>query len=90
MTPDGTTIEGLCPFHPDLQLREKGRLGSETTVREFCPRCEDIHQRSLHSLETQGTFTLSLQSSEDAPRPSTEVSLPPLFDGQEPQQTNSK
>ena len=87
---------GYYPTHPDVQLREKGRLGGWKTASKFCHRCEETYQlwlsdqRYRRSLETQGIAPLSLQSSEDAPRLSIEVSSPPPVDGQERQQNNSK
>jgi hypothetical protein len=47
---------GLCPSHPDIQLRKKNLLGGWKTVRDSCPNCDQERRNN------QGASTTSISS----------------------------
>ena len=44
---------GLCPYHPDIQLRKKTRFGGWKTVKESCPKCDSMQSPSLPATQSQ-------------------------------------
>ena len=56
---------GLCPYHPDIQLRKKKRFGGWKTLRDGCPECH--HERR----NTQGPTAPTTPMPQQPPSPAT-------------------
>ena len=57
---------GLCPYHPDIQLRKKKWNGVWTTVRRSCPRCDLLATQipSLLSSSQIAAILLTMKNNE--------------------------